>query len=146
MAGMDLSLRRKDQGISVFWMILATGALVGLLIAVAVVLSDGTQQVQDVSIGEEGTVIGVGDTPGTEAEQDRATATQHAGFESPGPEATIQGQMSEPVPADLVVRPRDITPVDPLGGFGDEPAGPTEPFYPTPSGPAGADGDPLTMD
>lgn len=144
MAGMDFSFRRNARGISVFWMILAIGALVALLIAIAIRLDDAAEQVLP-DASQEGTVIGTGDTPGTEFEQDRTAVPQQADFEAPGPEV-IRGPVSTPVPADQVVRQRDITPVDPLGGFGEEPAGPLEPFYPTPSGPAGTDRDPFTMD
>lgn len=144
MSGMDFSFRRSARGISVFWMILAIGALVALLIAIAIRLDGAAERVLP-DASQEGTVIGTGDTPGTEFEQDRPAAPQQADFEAPDPEV-MPDPLTSPVPADQVVRPRDITSVDPMGGFGEEPAGPLEPFFPTPSGPAGADGDPFTMD
>ena len=58
MAGMDLSGRRADRGVSVFWMILAMGAGVFALIAILLVgtgqptVEEGSEVAENVGGGE----------------------------------------------------------------------------------------------
>lgn len=74
MAGMDLSFRRADRGISVFWMILAMGAGVFGLLAILIIgteapsVDEGSEVAESVGGGEilvndgETVVVGQGNT------------------------------------------------------------------------------------
>lgn len=182
MAGMDLSTRRDAPGISVFWLILGMGALVALLIGLAVVLSERTDEVvqsgadpeavnpvADARADMEGMTVPDIETPvdsanfevGPEADvlPARPEVPPHTldvvidpdfplGPESPRPN-TEERIVTVPVPAtDLVVTAPatvldpDLLEVPPEEG----PIPGSPPVVPTPSGPAGADGNPLTPD
>lgn len=184
MAGMDLSTRRDAPGISVFWLILGMGALVALLIGLAVVLSERTTavvesgadpemvtpssdaeaQVQGMSVPGEETAVDAADfTIGPDADipparpevaitpQDLEVVVDPdfpLGPESPRPN-TEEVLVIVPVPAtDLVVTVPATTIQDgPIADIVDEgPVPGSPPVVPTPSGPAGADGNPLTPD
>ena len=89
MAGMDLSLRRADRGISVFWMILALGAGVFVILAILLVTTaDDTYEGEYDSAPEvvvddgETTYNGAGDSPAIGSPED-ATLT--------GDDVTIPG-------------------------------------------------------
>ena len=113
MAGMDLSGRRADRGISVFWMILAMGAGVFALLAILLVSTE--QAVEPVPHDEsaeiivnegETQVLGVGNSPAASNEND-ATFT--------GDTVTVDGPTDE---GDLSVEgvEADVEPAEPVGG------------------------------
>lgn len=167
MAGMDLSGRRADRGVSVFWMILAMGAGVFALIAIllvgsdAVTLTEGAEEAEHAGGGEvivndgETVVVGQGNSP---AASDEA-ATTFSGDETivvDGP--TEEGELSveevevpvEPAPEagageaaateEDALMGEDAEPVAPgAGEIVVDPDGTTAPVVPTPVGPEGRD-------
>ena len=173
MAGMDLSLRRSDRGISVFWMILALGAGVFAILAILLVTTaDDTAEGEYDSSPE--IIVNEGDTT-YNAIGNTGAAANEVDPSFTGGTVTVGGPTEEgdnPTEAVEV----EVTPGDPVAGTvvepsergtdadmdgGDaaaqadaggqedivvDPDGTTSPVDPTPSGPAGSDGNALTQD
>ena len=113
MAGMDLSGRRADRGVSVFWMILAMGVGVFALLAILVVTSE--QAVEPVPHDEgaeivvnegETQVLGTGNSPAASNENDATFTGDTVTVGGPQPEGELSVE-------DVEV---DVSPGDPVGG------------------------------
>ena len=159
MAGMDLKLRRHDRGMSVFWMILITGAAVFVLIAILLTVGN-TEHVEaesdsvvtlaeeplpgsasfdqgetaDIAPTEEGELPLDGLPDSSEVEP----APQDAAVEPEGPREALDEALTEDEPGEIVVDPGQERVFNPQ----EEPVDPQnemEPFVETPSGPEGRD-------
>lgn len=119
MAGMDLTGRRTNRGISVFWMILAMG--VGVFALVAILLVGTERAVEELPyddsaevIATEGEtqVLGTGNSPAASNDND-PTMLQD--------DVTVSGPQEE---GDLTVEgvEADVQPGDPVGGETVDPA------------------------
>ena len=119
MAGMDLSGRRSNRGVSVFWMILAMGAGVFALLAILLV---GTQQAveplahdesAEIIVNEgETTVNGVGNTSAASNEVDDSFTGDTVTVDGPTEEGDLTTENVEV----------DVEPGDPVGGTVVDPA------------------------
>ena len=100
MAGMDLSLRRANRGISVFWLILAMGAGVFALLAILLISTENaTEELPPDSSPEvivsdgDATFNGVGNTEAA-ANPNDATFQGDAEVAIPGSGPTAEGDLS----------------------------------------------------
>lgn len=80
MAGMDLKLRRNDRGVSVFWMILISGAAVFVLLAIVLVVSSADSiDEQEMALDSEAPTVTAGDSdpmPGSASFDDGQAADE----------------------------------------------------------------------
>ncbi len=119
MAGMDLSFRRADRGVSVFWMILAMGAGVFALLAILIVGTEGAgdpverDAAPEITVNEgETQVNGIANTEAVSNDNDATFL---------GDTQTVSGPLSEGDTANEDVEV-EVAPAVPVGGAVVEPA------------------------
>ena len=116
MAGMDLSLRRADRGISVFWMILALGAGVFLILAILLATTaDNTYEGEYDSAPEivvddgETSVSGAGDSEAIGAPEDSTLTSDDVTIPGSGPAGVGENPTQE---VEVEVESGAATPVE----------------------------------
>ena len=167
MAGMDLSFRRNNRGVSVFWMILAMGAGVFALLAILLVATDNAVEpvphdaAPEITVNEgETTVNAVGNTEASANDTDDSFTgdTQTVGGplpegDTPNEDVNVDVAPAEPADGAVVDPAQAGTDVDAGAEQGGEaepvapgagevvvdPDGTTAPAVPTPVGPEGRD-------
>lgn len=129
MAGMDLSARRNARGISVFWMILASGAAVFLLLAIVILTTEQVTvaELEAVENVEDEIIVGAEDDENLQgrpvdevgAPDTAESTTQGEGIElAPPSEAAVeevvggeegrQVEADTELPADTIAIPAEV--------------------------------------
>lgn len=148
----DSTTHRRAGGLgerSVFWMILISAVAVVVLIAIVIAFAESGSEGADHGSAEEyageeaeAGLAADGDAGDADVTPAGEDADENMGLD--GTAEVVEGDDAAPEvieegAEDIVADPDD-------GGAGTEPDGGAEPFFPTPSGPGGSDGNALTTD